>query len=82
MHLDLKSCIIYIYMVHTYILYILAACYKLYSYSSIFVHCFFFWWGVKVMKDTAIVLFGISNEKRFKGWGSSDHQSAKGQSCL
>ena len=36
-----RSKIMYIYMVHTYILYILAACYKLYSYSSIFVHCVF-----------------------------------------
>ena len=35
------------------------------------------------MKDTAIVLFGISNTcNRFKDLGSLDHQSAKGPLTL
>ena len=79
MHLDLKSCI-YIWYIHIYYIYLLLA--TNYIHTLLYLFIVFFWWGVKVMKDTAIVLFGISNEKRFKGWGSSDHQSAKGQSCL
>ena len=35
------------------------------------------------MKDTEVVLFGISNKcNRFKGLGSLDHQPAKGPVTL